>query len=51
MNNEILLKKTTMSTTLPIWLHIWLKNQPGTVTHLIERALIEQYNLTPPKGD
>jgi hypothetical protein len=36
---------------LPRWIVQWLKSQPESGSHLIEKAVIEKYNLTRPDGE
>lgn len=34
--------------TIPTWLHNWLMSQSEPAGHIVEAALIEKYNPTPP---
>lgn len=42
------LKKKSISLKIPTWLNEWLDEQEESKVSLIEKALLSQYNLTPP---
>lgn len=44
-----LLVKSPLSTKLSQWLIDWLREQPDAMCIIIEEAVIEKYQLKPPK--
>lgn len=42
------LKKKSISLKIPNWLNNWLDEQEESKISLIEKALLEQYRLSPP---
>lgn len=42
------IKKKSINLKIPTWLNLWLNEQKESKVSLIEKALITQYNLTPP---
>jgi hypothetical protein len=37
--------------TIPQWLHDWLMEQPEPAGHIVDKVLIEKFNLEPPRKD
>lgn len=50
MKKETAERRVHMTVSLPLWLVEWLRAE-GNASRIIEKAVCEKHDLTPPKGE